>query len=206
MGANFGDVDNDGWLDFYLGTGQPRLRVPAAQRPLPQRRRPAASSTSPPFAAGFGHLQKGHGVAFGDLDNDGDQDLFAQMGGFYPADAFQDALFLNPGSGHRWVTLVLAGAGQNTRAVGARIEVAVERTDGSPRSIHRLAGSGGSFGASSLQQEIGLGDAARIVSVTVDWPGGERQVFADVPLESVVELTEGGGARVLERAVLAIGD
>jgi hypothetical protein len=23
MGANFGDVDNDGWLDTYLGTGAP---------------------------------------------------------------------------------------------------------------------------------------------------------------------------------------
>ena len=33
-------------------------------------------------AGGFGNIQKGHGVAFADLDNDGDQDVFEQLGGF----------------------------------------------------------------------------------------------------------------------------
>ena len=44
------------------------------------------------FAGGFAHLQKGHGVAFGDLDGDGDQDLFHQLGGFYPADDYANIL------------------------------------------------------------------------------------------------------------------
>ena len=39
------------------------------------------------YAGGFGHLQKGHGIAFGDVDHDGDQDVFEQMGGGYPGDA-----------------------------------------------------------------------------------------------------------------------
>ena len=34
-------------------------------------------------AGNFGHLQKGHAVAFGDIDNDGDQDVFEEMGGAY---------------------------------------------------------------------------------------------------------------------------
>ena len=204
MGANYGDVDNDGWLDFYLGTGQPRFEYLLPN--VLYRNVDGRAFVDATVAAGVGHLQKGHGIAFGDIDNDGDQDLMAQLGGFYPADAFQDALFLNPGNDHAWVTLVLRGARKNTRAVGARIEVQLT-TPAGPRSIFRLCGSGGSFGASSLQQEIGLGRASEIQRVVVDWPGGERQSFDDVPLNSFVELVEGRAeAAVLERPVLQLGD
>jgi hypothetical protein len=116
------------------------------------------------------------------------------MGGFYPADAFKDALFLNPGTDNHWVTLVLAGARKNSRAVGARIAVEVEREGGGTRTMHVVAGSGGSFGGSSLQQEVGLGDASAIRRVEVRWLGGERQVFTDVPLDASVRLTEGADA------------
>ena len=27
MGHNYGDLDNDGWLDFYCGTGDPDFRT-----------------------------------------------------------------------------------------------------------------------------------------------------------------------------------
>jgi len=204
MGANFGDVDNDGWLDFYLGTGQPRFEYLLPN--VLYHNVGGQAFVDATIAAGLGHLQKGHGVAFGDLDNDGDQDLFAQMGGFYPSDAFRDALFLNPGNGNHWVTLVLRGARANTRAVGARVEVAVE-TPAGPRSMYLVAGSGGSFGASSLQQEVGLADATSIARVVIDWPAGQRQVFTGLPLDRFVELVEGrDGFRLLERSVLRFAE
>ena len=61
------------------------------------------------FAGGFGHIQKGHGVAFGDVDNDGDQDLFHQLGGFFPGDDYANALFENPTGEASWITLRLEG-------------------------------------------------------------------------------------------------
>ena len=167
MGSNFGDLDNDGWLDLYLGTGEPDL---ASLMPNVMYRNSGGTFSEVTFVGGFGHLQKGHGVAFGDLDNDGDQDLLHQLGGFFPADSFGNALFLNPGTQAGWVTLRLVGNPANRSAIGARIELVVG--DGrTQRSIHRVVGSGGSFGGSSLQQEIGVGEGGEIRELIVQWPG-----------------------------------
>ena len=64
-------------------------------------------------SGGFGHLQKGHGVAFADFDHDGDQDIYHQLGGFYAGDKFHNALFLNPGHGNRFLVVNLEGTATN---------------------------------------------------------------------------------------------
>ena len=199
MGANYGDVDNDGWLDVYLGTGKPGYEylVPnALYKNLGGERFVDVTSV-----ARVGHLQKGHGVAFGDVDNDGDQDLMAQMGGFYPDDGFHNAFFENRGPTGGWVTLVLRGRGANRFAVGARVRVDLVRPGGERRSVHALVGSGGSFGGSSLQQELGVGDAEAIEAVLVRWPAsGEVQRVEGVAIGAFVEIREGEPeARVLSR-------
>ena len=107
---------------------------------------------------------------------------------------FPNALFVNPGHGHRWLTLRLQGTRANRAAIGARIRVRIAEPDGE-RDVHVTVGTGGSFGSSSLQQEIGLGQALRIVELEVFWPGsGLRQVLTDVPLDAVVHLREGDPA------------
>jgi hypothetical protein len=51
---------------------------------------------------------------------------------------------------------------------------------------------GGSFSSSSLQQEIGLGQAAKSESVEVFWPAsGTRQTLGEVPMDRIIEVTEG---------------
>src|SRR5436190_5472466 len=107
MGCNFGDLDNDGWLDFYVGTGDPDLSVLIPNRMF--RNDGGRKFQDVTTSGGFGHLQKGHGVSFADLDNDGDQDVYVKMGGAYSGDTARNALFLNPGHGNHWVTLKLEG-------------------------------------------------------------------------------------------------
>jgi hypothetical protein len=189
MGLNFGDLDGDGWLDFYLGTGNPQFSTLIPNRMF--RNDEGRSFQDVTSAGGFGHLQKGHGVCFGDVDGDGDQDVFEQMGGAYQADLAYSALYLNPGNENRWLTLELEGVRTNRKAIGARIEVALE-AEGGPRSLHRTVGSGGSFGASPLRQEIGLGDARRIESVEIFWPvTGATQTVRGLELDRHYRIREG---------------
>ena len=70
MGANFGDLDNDGFLEFYLGTGYPNYE--ALMPNVMYRNRGGSGLSDVTTVGGFGHLQKGHGVSFAALDNDGD--------------------------------------------------------------------------------------------------------------------------------------
>ena len=192
MGSNYGDLDNDGFLDLYLGTGSPYLEMLVPNRVF--RNAGGERFDDVTTAGGFGHIQKGHGVSFGDIDHDGDQDVFMVLGGAFEGDRSQNVLLLNPGHGNAWITLRLRGTASNRLAIGARITVAVETPEGD-RVIHATAGSGGSFGASTLQQEIGLGTATRIRELTVVWPGsGRRDTYRDVPLNRVALVREGAPA------------
>ena len=204
MGANYGDLDNDGWLDFYLGTGLPDYG--ALTPNLMYRNDGGKRFQDVSFSGGFAHLQKGHGVAWGDVDNDGDQDIFEQMGGAYPGDAYMSVLYGNPGHGNSWVTLRLVGTKSNRDAIGARISVVVSGADG-PRAIHRTVGASGSFGGSSYQQEVGLGRAKTIERINVLWPAGKTpQVFRSVAPNALYEVREGEKKlRRLSLPVIRIG-
>jgi ASPIC and UnbV/FG-GAP-like repeat len=192
MGSNFGDLDNDGWLDFYVGTGDPDLSTVIPNRMF--RNAGGRKFQEVTASGGFGHLQKGHGVSFADLDNDGDQDIYIVMGGAFPGDLAHNALFLNPGHGNHWITLKLQGVRSNRAAIGARIRVIVATADGE-RSIYKTVGSGGSFGASPLRQEIGLGQATAIRRIEIFWPvTGQSQVLDGVTMDRFYTVREGAGA------------
>ena len=188
MGANFGDLDNDGFLDFYLGTGYPSyeaLMPNVMYRNLAGKRFVDITS-----AGGFGHLQKGHGIAFADFDHDGDQDVFAQMGGNFPGDKFSNALFENPGNDSHWIAIQLVGVKSNRSAIGAQIRVDVVENE-KLRTVHRRVNSGGSFGANPLRQSIGLGSAMLIKRLTIYWPTSDRtQTFESVAADQFLRITE----------------
>ena len=128
------------------------------------------------------------------------------MGGATPGDAHGLRLFENPGHGNDWLTLKLVGVETNRAAVGARITVTVDNESGE-RQIHREVSTGGSFGASPLQQHIGLGRGARTVGVEIWWPASNtRQRFAGIEKNQFLEITEfESDYRKLERPRLGLG-
>jgi len=204
MGSNFGDFDNDGFLDMYLGTGDPNLATLVPNRMFKNvaGKRFAEVTAS----SGTGNLQKGHGVACGDWDRDGDIDIFIEMGGAIPGDQYHDVLFQNPGNDNHWLNVKLIGQKSNRAAIGARIKIV---TDGdSPQTIHRHISSGSSFGASPLEQTIGLAGAKRVKLLEVHWPAsGTTQTFHDVAADQALEITElAGDYRKLERKPIQISN
>lgn len=187
MGSNFADFDNDGFLDIYLGTGDPNIEMLIPNRMLKNIGGKRFADIS--AKSGTGHLQKGHGVACGDWDRDGNVDLFIEMGGAINGDKYHNVLFQNPGHAHAWLTVKLVGEKSNRAAIGARIKII---TAGEvPQTIYRTVSTGSSFGANPLQQTIGLGKAEKISTVEVWWPSSQTtQVFRDITVNQAIQITE----------------
>lgn len=187
MGSNFGDFDNDGFLDMYLGTGEPDLATLIPNRMLRNVNGKRFADIS--ASSGTGSLQKGHGVACGDWDRDGNLDIFIEMGGAVPGDKYHNILFQNPGQKNHWLTVKLVGVKSNRAAIGARIKIVTSARV--PLTIHRLVSSGSSFGANPLQQTIGLADASGIALLEIHWPtSGTTQTFRDLPVDQSIEISE----------------
>ncbi len=171
MGASFGDLDNDGWLDIYLGTGDSTYQALLPNRMF--RNGEGVRFDDVTTAGGFGHLQKGHGVAFADLRGSGFEDVFEEMGGALPGDTYQSALYRNPGNANHSITLQLEGSTSNRAAFGARIDVKVRGPEGTYRHIYRTVGYGSSFGGNPFRQHIGIGPATSAEEITVIWPASK---------------------------------
>jgi hypothetical protein len=204
MGANFGDIDNDGYLDAYFGTGlmaYSGLLPNVMLKNVDGRRFEDVTDSSR-----TGHLQKGHSVSFADWDNDGDLDLFVELGGGYPGDQAYNVLFQNPGHGRHWLKVKLVGTKTNRSAVGARIQVEVKSANGQARSIHRMVGNNGSFGGNPLVEMIGLGNDTQVTSLVVSWPTSKTsQTFRGIAGDQAIEVTEGVETyRVLHQPKLKI--
>jgi hypothetical protein len=187
MGSNFGDFDNDGYLDMYLGTGDPELATLVPNRMFKNvhgQRFAEITATS-----GTGHLQKGHGVSCGDWARDGNIDIFIETGGATNGDKYHNILFQNPGHDNRWLTVKLVGKKTNRSAIGARIKAVTAAAE--PLTVHRHVSSGSSFGANPLQQTLGLGKADKVATLEIHWPtSGTTQVFHDIAVNQAIEITE----------------
>jgi len=190
MGANFGDIDNDGWPDMYFGTGNPDFKSLVPNKLF--KNLGGAKFADVTTSSRTGNLQKGHGVAFADLRNTGNQDIFIEMGGAFKGDSYTSSLYVNPGeSNNNWINLKLEGVKANKAAIGSRIKVTFTE-NGTQRSVYKDVNSGGSFGSSPLRQEIGIGQAKLIDEIEIRWAGSQAvQRFKNVAPDQFLHITEG---------------
>jgi hypothetical protein len=175
MGSSFGDLDNDGCTDFYLGTGNPEpwFILPNLMfRGEERAGRCTGRLENVSMLNGFANVQKGHGISFFDFDGDGDQDIYTSLGGMWPADPWVSQMFVNESrTENSWVKIRLRGRKSNRVGAGSRIEVRAVAADGSRivRTYHMDGKTG--FGSAPYLAHVGLGRAERIEEVRVTWLG-----------------------------------
>jgi tetratricopeptide (TPR) repeat protein len=189
MGANFGDVDNDGFLDVYLGSGNPNFTALVPYVLL--RNKEGKSFVDITQSSGTGELHKGHAVVFADLTRQGNEDILTRVGGAIPPDEHNVRVFENPGTTNDWLNVRLVGVKTNRSGVGAEIHVTVQDGNAAPRSIYRTVGQTSSFGGNPMEQHIGLGANAHEISLDIWWPTTRsRQHFTGLAKDQYIEIKE----------------
>jgi hypothetical protein len=192
MGCNFGDIDNDGWPDFYLGTGAPEFTSIVPNKLYHNVGGKKFEDIT--YATNTGHIQKGHAVAFADIDNDGDQDIYMVTGGAVEGDRFRNVLFENTTvNGNHWVKLKLEGVKSNKAAIGAKLRIKVKMPDGSFQNFYHVVNTGGSFGSNPLIVSAGLGNAVDIEEIEIKWPDTKHtsEIIKNISMNTFVKIKEG---------------
>lgn len=214
-GAKFLDADNDGWLDLYavngfVSAGENDYMEQLLEFIFMEEVDLTDASLWPPMGnssmagyehnvflhrkpggyrpmgeeAGVDHVADGRGVAVADFDRDGRMDMVVSNLGAPPL------LYRNVTSepGH-WIELRLEGNGNTTNrsAIGTRVEL----MDGLDLQVREVAGGNGFNAQSTLMLHFGLGDSDRADRLTVRWPDGKVQSFADVEADRIYHLGQG---------------
>ncbi len=194
-GIAWGDYDNDGDLDFYLGNHWSAGDTVAVNQlfrndgvDLENPDGWLFTNVAPTNGFNLGDDANTNGVAWVDVDDDGDLDLaLASMSGG------QNKLFRNDeadASGNHWLQLDLIGSDQNTAAIGARVVIKA----GGMTLLRDVDGGSGFLSQGSLTLEFGLGAATVADSVFVRWPLGYYQILTDVAVDqrfSIIQTATG---------------
>ena len=178
-GVGLEDFDNDGWKDLFVAQGHVLDNVEQIDPSLRYREMPLLAMNQ------HGRFQKtdsglssplvGRGAAFGDLNNDGWQDVVMTVLGGRPQ------VFLNRGGKQHWLVVNLRGSRSNRDGLGALVRV---------NGQTRVATTAGSYlSASDKRLHFGLGPAGT-AKVEIVWPSGIRQTLNDVHADQILEIRE----------------
>jgi len=189
MGGNFGDLTNDGFLDVYLGSGNPNLTALVPY--VLFKNKEGKSFVDITQSSGTGEWHKGHAVVFADLTRQGNEDILTRVGGAIPPDEHNVRVFENPGNRNDWLNVRLVGVKTNRSGVGVEIHVTVQDGNDAPRSIYRTVGQTSSFGGNPMEQHIGLGPNAHEIALDIWWPTTRtRQHFTGIKKDQYIEIKE----------------
>jgi hypothetical protein len=194
MGVAWGDYDNDGWLDLFCSGFGNKNRLYHNN----------GDGTFTQVTEGDITTEGGrsYACAWGDIDNDGALDLFVVGGSGNPNNAAngQSLLYRNQGNPNGWVTLKLVGSVSNHSAIGARVSLLATIAGKELWQTREVSGGSGMFGQNDLRVHFGLGDAAQIDLVRIQWPSGFVQEIQRPELKKIHTIVESPRLRSVSRS------
>lgn len=179
-GAAWADVNNDGWLDLFVGNDNGNLN----HLYMNQGDGSFQKSESPINT----DLENSMGAAFGDIDNDGDLELLVANTNGKPNTLYQN----NGGNCNSWKAFKLEGTKSNRSGIGAKIRVKAKiggQVIWQTREISGQTG-GGTSSQNTMKAYFGLGDASIIDTVMIHWPSGFTQYLTHVETGNIEEVIE----------------
>lgn len=190
FGAKWVDIDNDGWLDLPTANGhihdnQELIdKLSTYRQPMQlfmnQQGKSFADKTAE-AGPGFTTPAVGRGLAVGDLNNDGLQDLVVS-----DLEGTVRVLLNRKKETGRWLRVRLEGTKSNRQGIGARVTVSA----GQERWIAEATTGGSYFSASDPRVHFGLGSVEKIDRIEVRWPSGKRSVVANPRPDSEIQVKE----------------
>jgi enediyne biosynthesis protein E4 len=191
----WGDYDNDGDLDIFVPGDDIHPTKRSADRLY--RNDGPAGFTEVGQEYGMGDTQEGYGCAWGDIDNDGDLDLYvailgtteskgANGGGF-------DKFWVNElGNLNSWIEINLVGTTSNRSGIGARIRCVTDTLS----QIREVTGASGYVSQNMLRAHFGFAKRTNIDSIIIRWPSGTIDKYANVSVNQILTMTEGSTSSV----------
>jgi tetratricopeptide (TPR) repeat protein len=183
MSGNFGDVNNDGYIDLLLGNGSPRME---RLEPFILLENDHGTFHNTTFSAGLPFSGKSHGTNCADLFGDGRMSIIIAAGGGYPGDLLMTAVHCPKELPGNYLNVRLTGTRSNRDGNGARITLLL----GTGQQMREVT-NGSSFGCLPLEQHFGLGTATRVDALEIHWPSGLVQRVENPPMNQTIRIIEG---------------
>ncbi len=186
-GTKFFDYDNDGWVDLFVANGHvyPQLQNYRQRKLLHHNNR---DGTFTEVAAQVGEPlmedRVGRGVAFGDIDNDGDVDLVIN-----DLDGAAQLLRNDGGNTNNSVLIKTVGVKSNRNGIGASVTV----VSGDLKQIDEVRSGGSYLSQSDLRLHFGLEKRTKIDAIQVRWPSGMIDKITSVSVNKILTIKEGQG-------------